>query len=217
MLLSRFKRAGSLHPSRVRSHHMNLGSAAPCTPQFHRSEVPSKGRPGTRSHQCPAPVPARHSSGPGQHKGCGPSPTQRGLPSPKARCSPKLPRRGGGACAGHGGDSEVQGSGLREETQGTPGAEQNRETTEQSTAITTLSPGSLPGPTARVGHSLGHGGGGRSRAEEEETRKTERSEASAVKSGSRRLQRLTETSANQKTGVGRCPTLLVLCGACYTT
>jgi hypothetical protein len=180
-------------------------------------EVPSKGRPGTRSHPCPAPGPARRSLWPGQHKGRGPSPTQRGLPSPRARRSRKLPRRGGGACAGHGGDPEVQGSGLREETQATTGAEENRETTEQSPAITTLSPGSLPGPTARVGHSLGHGGGRRSRVEEEETRRTERSEASTVKSGSRRLERLTETLANQKTGVGRCPTLLGLCGACYTT
>lgn len=104
----------------------------------------------------------------------------------------------------------MRGSGLREETQATPG-------TEESPAITTLSTGSLPGPTARVGHSLGHGGGRRSRAEEEETRWAERSEASALKSGSRRLRRLTETPANQKTGVGQCPTLLVLCGACYTT
>lgn len=111
----------------------------------------------------------------------------------------------------------MQGSGLREETQATPGAEENRDTTEQSPAITTLSPGSLLGPTARVGHSLGHGGGRQSGAEEEETRRTERSEVSAVKSGSRRLRRLTETPANQKTGVGLCTTLLVFCGACYTT
>lgn len=52
-----------------------------------------------------------------------------------------------------------RGSGLREETQETPRAKENRDPAEQSSAITTLSPGSVPGPTARVGHSLGHGGG----------------------------------------------------------
>lgn len=40
------------------------------------------------------------------------------------------PRRGGRVCAAQGGDPEVQGSGLSEETQATPGIEESRDTTE---------------------------------------------------------------------------------------
>lgn len=142
---------------------------------------------------------------------CGPPSTQSGLPTPRE----PTPERGGQASTTLGGDPE--GSGQREEGQATPGAGKSREAIRQNSAITTFSPGSLPGPAARAGHSLGHGGGGHRRGDEEEARSTDRREVTVVMSGSRRLQRLPTPLANRKAGAGRCSTLLVLSGACYTT